>query len=188
MRTHYPEKLLDLIDDLAEKGSLPLERLAFLEKWFLPEERIGRLGLWIARRSAARKGKTKGEPGALLDEARALLGKESTYEDYFARPERHAAEELLARSKTTLGASSPLDDPFGSKITCRPLWLVEQALEVYLGYKNTPQDAVTLLMKWACDSKTKPSPSLADASIGKLDELLSFMHTVEALEYINPPR
>lgn len=187
MRTHYPEKLLRLIYDLAEKGSLPLDRLAILEPWFRHGERITRLGLWIARRSAARKGKTKGDHAALLDEARALLGKESTYADFFARPERQAMEELLARSKAAQGERSTLDDPFGLKTACRPLWLVEQALEVYLGHKNTPQDAVALSMKWAA-SKTTRIPELKDSSMGKLKELLQFMHTSEALEDMEPPR
>src|SRR4051812_18972258 len=74
MRTPVPEKLLKLVDDIAAEGDAPLTRLTVLKKWF--EERPGRLpafGAWVARRAASRKGKTRGEAGALFDAARALL-------------------------------------------------------------------------------------------------------------------
>ena len=74
MRTPVPEKLLAIVDEIDAHGSTSLARLTVLKKWFEHPGRLPAFGLWIAKRAAARKGKTKGEAGALLDEARALPG------------------------------------------------------------------------------------------------------------------
>src|SRR5215213_7230373 len=99
MRTTVPEKILQIIDDLDAKGDVPLTRLTVLKKWFEHPGRLSRFGLWVARRAAGRKGKTKGDYGALLDEAQALLGKTSTRESFFAQPDRGKLKGLSTRIK-----------------------------------------------------------------------------------------
>jgi hypothetical protein len=95
MRTSIPEAVTQIIDDMDAHGNLPLTRLTVLKKWFDHPGRLSRFGLWVARRAAGRKGKTKGEFGALLDEARALLGPGSTRESYETKPPALSATETL---------------------------------------------------------------------------------------------
>ena len=78
MRSAVPEKIHKIIDDIDAKGNVPQTRLTVLKKWFEHPGRLPAFGLWIARRSAGRKGKTQGEAGTLLDEARTLLGTASS--------------------------------------------------------------------------------------------------------------
>ncbi len=78
MRTANPEKILKIIEDIETQGNASMTRLTVLKKWFEASGRLAAFGLWLARRAAGRKGKTKGAASALLDETRALLGTSST--------------------------------------------------------------------------------------------------------------
>src|SRR5258708_5417595 len=80
MRTDVPEKILKIIDDIDTRGNVPLTRLTVLKEGFEYAGRLPTFGLWVARRAAARKGKTKGEHGAVLKEAGLQLGPASTRE------------------------------------------------------------------------------------------------------------
>lgn len=101
MRTSTPEKILKIIDDLEEGDSLPLTRLTVLKKWFEPRRARRRaFGLWIARKAAGRKGKTTGEAGALLNEARALMGSSATGESLFQTLDPQAAHSLRERAQS----------------------------------------------------------------------------------------
>jgi len=85
MRTQVPEKLLAIVAEIEANGTAHLTRLTVMKKWFEGPGRLPAFGLWVVRRAAALKGKTKAEAGVFLNEARALLGTTSTRED-FLRP------------------------------------------------------------------------------------------------------
>jgi hypothetical protein len=78
MRTSVPEKLLAIVEEIEARGQTNPTRLTVLKRWFEHPGRLPAFGLWVARRSAGRKGRTKGPAGALLGEARALLGSDVT--------------------------------------------------------------------------------------------------------------
>ncbi len=59
MRTNGPEKLLQIVEEIDAQGHANLTRLTILKKWFEHPGRLPAFGLWVARRSAARKGQTK---------------------------------------------------------------------------------------------------------------------------------
>jgi hypothetical protein len=91
MQTHVPEKLLAIIVEIDTHGSASLTRLTVLKKWFEHPGRSLRFGLWIAKRLADRKGKnTTAAAGALLDEARTLLGTTVTREGFLQLVDRGA--------------------------------------------------------------------------------------------------
>ncbi|MEN9675285.1 MAG: hypothetical protein RIS76_1181 [Verrucomicrobiota bacterium] len=78
MCTPVPERLLAIADEIDAHGSASLTRLTVLKKWLENPGRLPAFGLWIAKRAAGHKGKTKGAAGALMDQARALLGTTAT--------------------------------------------------------------------------------------------------------------
>lgn len=168
--------------DVETRGSAPLTRLRVLAKWFEHPHRLPRFGWWIASRAAGRKGKTKGEFGALLDEARVLLGTTSTFQSFVTRPDRMACEELYIRIKSArIAALSMTGDP-QQAFSCRPLWLVEKGLEVHLGLAGAPEDGYRLVAEWAQSSNRSHEGILDQKSCGKLEELLRFMLNLEASE------
>ena len=81
MRTKVPEKLLAIVEEIESQGSASLTRLTILKKWFEHPGRLAAFGLWIAKRAAGRKGKTKAEDGTLLKETLALPGNTARTED-----------------------------------------------------------------------------------------------------------
>src|SRR6185369_11337689 len=97
MRTQVPEKLQAIVEEIDAHGSASLTRLTVLKKWFEHPGRLPAFGLWIAKRAAGRKGKTKAAAGALVDEARALLGTTATREGFLRAVEPGAAKLLHDR-------------------------------------------------------------------------------------------
>jgi hypothetical protein len=123
MRTAIPEKILKIIEDINTQGNASLTRLTVLKKWFEAPGRLSAFGLWLARRAAGRKGKTKDAAGALLDETRALLGTSSTRESLFQQIDQAAAENLHNRARDFHNSSKTSNgDRCGSSTAGRCCW------------------------------------------------------------------
>jgi hypothetical protein len=182
MRTTVPEKILKIIRDLDTKRNVPVTRLTVLKKWFEHSGRLPAFGLWIARRAAARKGKTKGEAGALLDEARALLGRASTAESIFQQIDPDTAQSLHDRTRDFQNEYEEVAWGVARIIHCRPLLLVEKGLALHLRNANAPSDGYNLAVDWAENYNPLVGTGLNGPSAGKLEELVRFMFAVEALE------
>lgn len=182
MRTAIPEKILKIIHDMDTHGNVSLTRLTVLKKWFEAPRRLSAFGLWIARRAAGRKGKTKGAAGALLDEARALLGTTSPPGNLFQQIDRTAAASLHDRVRSFHGEFQ--QQPWGPVriIHCWPVLLVEQGLALHIGLTSQPADGYKLAADWAQNYDPRHGNGLNGPSSGKLEELMRFMFTVEALE------
>ncbi|MBL9131292.1 MAG: hypothetical protein JNG86_08840 [Verrucomicrobiaceae bacterium] len=174
MRSTAPEKLLRLIDEIDDHGHTSLHRLAVLAAWFKPVERPSSFGLWVAKRSAGRKGKTTGEAGALLDEARKLLGITSTRESFLHRPSPQAAALLHEQAAALLSAMTPH--------ACRPLLLVRQGLALYLGLDQGPEAAYALAAAFCQHHDPRLGETLCGPSRTKLFDLIDYMHRIEAIE------
>ena len=182
MRTAIPEKILKIIQEMDMHGHVSLTRLTVLKKWFEAPGRLSAFGLWLARRAAGRKGKTKGAAGALLDETRALLGTSSTRESLFHQIDRVAAENLHDRARSFHGEFQQQQWGPVRTIHCWPVLLVEQGLALHLGLKRHPRDGYKLAADWSQNYDPRHGNGLNGPSRGKLEELMRFMVTVEALE------
>jgi len=182
MRTAVPEKIQRIIADIDTQGNASLTRLTVLKKWFEHPGRLPAFGLWIARRAAGRKGKTKGEAGALLDETRALLGTASTRESVFQQIDRQAAMDLHDRAKAFQGEFRKQQWGPVRIISCWPLLLVEKGLAIHTGLSRDPDDGYRLAADWAQNHDPAHGNGLNGSSRGKLDELVRFMFGVEAVE------
>lgn len=182
MQTTVPDKILTIIEDIESRGNVPLTRLTVLKKWFGPPHRLPAFGLWIARRAAGRKGKTKGEAGALLDEARKLLGTTATRKSLFQQIDRKAAINLHERARAF--HNEYRNQQWGPVriIHCWPLLLVEEGLAVHAGLHRHPSDGYKLAADWAQNYDPAYGNGLNGPSRGKLLELVRFMYSVEALE------
>jgi len=182
MRTAIPEKILKIIEDIDAQGNASLTRLTVMKKWFEAPGRLSAFGLWLARRAAGRKGKTKGAAGALLDETRALLGTSSTRESLFQQIDRAAAENLHDRARDFHNEFQNQQWGPVRIIHCWPVLLVEQGLALHLGLKRHPGDGYKLAADWAQNYDPRHGNGLNGPSRGKLEELVRFMFAVEALE------
>lgn len=174
MRSNVPEKLLRLIDEIDEHGHASLHRLAVMTKWFVPAERPGAFGLWVAKRSAGRKGKTTGEAGALLDEARKLLGVTSSRATLLYRPPLEAVTCLHEQAAALLITMKPN--------ACRPLLLVRQGLALYLGLDQGPEAACALAAAFCQHHDPRLGETLCGPSRTKLFDVIDYMHRIEAIE------
>jgi hypothetical protein len=182
MRTDVPDKILKIGADIDAQGNVPLTRLTVLKKWFEHPGRLSAFGLWIARRAAGRKGKTAGVYGALLNETRKLLGTASTHDSLFQRIEPKAVRDLHERAR--LAQNEFQNQQWGPVriISCWPLLLVEKGLALHSGLDCHPGDGYKLAADWVQNYDPQYGNGLNGPSQGKLNELLRFMFSVEALE------
>ena len=182
MRTAIPEKILKIIEDIDTQGNASLTRLTVLKKWFEAPGRLSAFGLWLARRAAGRKGKTKGAAGALLDETRALLGTSSKRESLFQQIDRAAAGNLYDRTRDFHNEFQKQQWGPVRIIHCWPLLLVEQGLALHTGLNYHPSDGYKLSADWTKNYDSRYGDGLNGPSRGKLEELMRFIFAVEALE------
>jgi hypothetical protein len=182
MRTAVPEKLLKIIDDIDTRRNVPLTRLTVLKRWFEHPGRLPAFGLWVARRAAARKGKTKGGAGALLDETRALLGSSATRESLFQQIDPEAARRLYNQTRDFHNEFQNQQWGPVRVIHCWPVLLVEEGLALHLQLAKSPTEGYKLAADWAQHYDPLCGSGLNGPSRGKIDELVRFMFNVEALE------
>jgi len=182
MRTQVPEKLLAIVEEIDAHGSASLTRLTVLKKWFEHPGRLPAFGLWIAKRAAGRKGKTKAEAGALLDEAHAVLGTTATREGFLRPRDPSAAKFLHDRARAFHSEFQQQQWGPVRIITCWPLLLVEQGLALYLGQASTPTPGYKLAADFCQHYDSRYGNSLNGPSRTKIMEIVRFMFTYEAIE------
>ncbi len=182
MRSNVPEKLLAIVEEIDARGHASLTRLTVLKKWFENPGRLPALGLWVARRAAGRKGKTKAEAGALLNEARALLGSTATRESFTQPVERGAAQTLHRRARDFHQEFQQQQWGPVRIIHCWSLLLVEQGLALYLGESTSPFDGYKLAADFCQHYDSRYGNSLCGPSRTKVMEIVRFMFAVEAIE------
>ena len=182
MRTAVPEKILKIVGDIELRGDIALTRLTVLKKWFEAPGRLPAFGLWIARKAAGRKGKTAGVAGAILDEARVLLGTSAARESLFQQINRAAAITLHGRALNFQNEFQRQQWGPVRIIHCWPLLLVERGLALHTGLAVQPSDGYKLASDWAQNFDSRYGNGLNGPSVGKLKELVRFMYCVEVLE------
>ena len=178
MRTEVPEKLLAIILMVEETGSANITRITVLKKWFERPGRLTAFGAWVAGRASARKGKTLGEAALLFDDARVLL--KGVHK---VRPElnRRSAEALHRRLVDFQNEHER--QGFGSVriIMNWNLLLVEKGLALYLD-GDSPEQGYELAADFCKKYDSRFADSLTAESAAKLQELMRWMYTIEALE------
>lgn len=177
MRTAVPEKLLTIVEDIDVLGSANLTRLTVLKKWFERPDRLPAFGLWVARRSAGRKGRTKGAARALLDEARVLLGPEAK-----SSINLRAAQSLHNRAREFRNEYEQHRWVSLRIVNCWPLLLVEKGLDLLIGEADTPSDGYKLAADYCTNYDSRYGSSLNGPSRTKIMEIVRFMFTIEARE------
>ena len=171
---NLPDQLLEIVDEIDDQGHASLTRLEVLTPWFEGAGRLPSFGLWVAKRSAARKGKTKGAAAALLDEARTLLGGTATREDFLRGPDQHEGTLLHDRAREFRLAHRPQE--------CVQLGLVEQGLALYLGLAQLPVDGGKLAEDLCRHKDSSLGTILCGPSRTKILEIVRFMYRIEARE------
>jgi hypothetical protein len=182
MRTQVPEKLLAIVEEIDAQGSASLTRLTVLKKWFEHPGRLPAFGLWIAKRAASRKGKTKAAAGALMDEARALLGTTATREGFLRPVEPGVARLLHDRARDFQNEFQHQQWGPVRIIHCWPLLLVEQGLALYLGPAASPSEGYKLAADFCQHYDSRYGNSLNGPSRTKIMEIVRFMFTYETVE------
>jgi hypothetical protein len=182
MRTIVPEKLLAIVEAIDTQGSASLTRLTVLKKWFEHTGRLPAFGLWIAKRAASRKGKTKAEAGALLNEARALLGTTATREDFLRAVDRGMAKRLHDRARDFQNEFQNQQWGPVRVVHCWPLLLVEQGLALYLGQATSPTEGYKLAADFCQHYDSRFGNCLNGPSRTKIMEIVRFMFNLEAIE------
>ena len=174
MRSAVLDNLLRVIDEIDDLGHASLKRLMTLSDWFVSGARPGFFGLWVAKRAAGRKGKTTGEAGALLDQARKLLGVTSSRATLLYRPPPEAATLLHEQAAALLATMK--------SHACRPLLLVRQGLVLYLGLDQGPAAACALAAAYCQHHDPRLGETLCGPSRTKIFDIIDFMHRIEAIE------
>ncbi|MEO6246742.1 MAG: hypothetical protein ABIQ12_15050 [Opitutaceae bacterium] len=182
MRSHVPEKLLAIVDEIEAEGYASLTRLTVLKKWFERPGRLPAFGLWVARRAAGRKGRTKAEAGALLNEARTLLGSTATRESFAQPVSRGAAQTLHRRARDFQHQFDHQSWGPVRIIHCWPLLLVEQGLALHVGEEDSPSAGYKLAADFCQHYDSQHGNCLCGPSRTKVMEIVRFMFTVEAIE------
>lgn len=176
------DKLLKIIDDIDETGNASLTRLTVLKKWFEKPGRLVPFAVWIARRSAARKGRTGGEAGELLDEARALVGQ--GYGEDKVRPKlnKAALEDLHDRMREFQNEHRRQPWAVVRTIKNWNLLLVEKAFAIVLWYSNSPAHGYELAVAYAKNYDSKYGDGLNGPSRTKIMEIMNIIQVVEGYE------
>lgn len=182
-RTNVPEKLLKIVDEIAERGEANLTRLTILKKWFEEGGRLTAFALWVAARASSRKDKTKGEAAELFREAQMLVrGLDQRRLQLDKQGACCLYERLQAFQQETRRGH------WGDVCIIHnwQLLLVEKSLAIALGKDATPAASYKLAADYCQNYDPRFGNSLNGPSQTKIQEIVRFMFTKEALEDLEP--
>jgi hypothetical protein len=178
MRTNIPEKLLEIAGDIDERGSANLTRLTVLKKWFERPERLSAFAVWIATRATSSKGKTGGVAAELFQAARTLL---AGLDRFHPKLDHQVAEILHGRLRD-------FQDEYQKQrwgpVRIAHNWnlmLIEHAPAIYLWRADSPADGYKLAADYCQNYDPRYGNGLNGPSRTKLEEIVRFMFTLEAL-------
>ena len=180
MRTTVPERLLAISDEIRSGSAFPVTRLTILKKWFAARpSRLPAVAIWIGARAISRKGKTKGEAAELFAVGRRLVADRDEL-----RPalDRDAAKELHDRLKEFQNEHTRYKYGLIRQIKNWNLFLLEQALCVYLWQFDSPSDGYKLVADYVTNYDPSVGSGLNGPSASKLDEFVRFLFLLEAKE------
>jgi hypothetical protein len=183
MLTDIPEKLLKISDEIAARGNANLTRLTVLKKWFDDPGRLPSFAIWVASRASSRKGRTNGEVVKLFRQARALLARVSPYAP---KRDRKLAKVLHDRLQTFQNEYKNQHWGPVRIIHNWDLMLVERALAIYLWHSDSPAHGYKLAADYCQHYDSHYGNGLNGPSRTKIEEIVRFMYTLEAMQEIRP--
>ena len=163
MRTNIPEKLLKIVEEIDETGSASLTRLTVLKKWLERPERLSAFAIWVAARAVSRKGL------AGLDKIRPEL-------------DRPAAQAMHDRLRDF---QNEFQNQQWGPVRIVHNWnlmLVEHGLAIYLWHLDFPTHGYKLAADYCQHYDPRYGNGLNGPSRTKIEEIVRFMFTIEALE------
>ncbi len=179
MRTAIPEKLLKIVEEIDERGNANLTKLTVLKRWFEHPGRLSVFAVWVARRAVAHKGKTSGEAAKFFWEARTLLvGLDEVY------PEMDRQEAAALHDRLRDFQNEYREDRWG-RIRIVQHWnlvLIEYGLAIYLWHSDSPTRGYKLAADYCQNYDSRYGNGLNGPSRTKIEEIIRFMFTLEALE------
>ena len=179
MRTDIPEKLLKIVEGIDEHGNVNLTRLTVLKKWFERPERLSTFAVWIATKAVSRKGKTGGAAAELFREARTLL---TGLDRLHPKTDRQTAEALHDRLRNF---QNEYENQRWGPVRIVHNWnlmLVERGLAIYLWHLDSPTHGYKLAAGYCQNYDPRYGNGLNGPSRTKIEEIIRFMFTIEALE------
>ena len=179
MRTHVPEKLISIADQIKKAGSAGLTRLTVLKKWFERPSRLSSFAIFVAKNACSRKGKSTGDAAILFREARQLLAEVDVYAPNIPRVE---AEKLHRRLKEFQNEYKNSSWGKVRLIYDQNLFFVEEGLRIYLWHTDYPSQGYRLAAIYCEHYDPRYGNGLNGPSYTKIHEIVRFMFTLEALE------
>jgi hypothetical protein len=179
MRTNIPEKLLKIVEEIDETGSASLTRLTVLKKWLERPERLSAFAIWVAAQAVSRKGKTTGATAKLFREARTLM---SDLDKMRPKLDRQAAQTLHDRLRYF---QNEYQNQRWGPVRIVHNWnlmLVEHGLAIYLWHLDSPTHGYKLAADYCQHYDPRYGNGLNGPSRTKIEEIVRFMFTIEALE------
>jgi hypothetical protein len=175
LQVYFGERGLSPDDEMVEE----LLSLTGLKKWFERPERHAAFALWVAARANSRKGKTAGAAGELFKEGRRFLAKVNPYAP---QVDRDAAQCLHERLRDFQNEYQHQQWGLVRIIHNWNLMLVEQGLEVFLWHTDSPAHGNKLVADYFQHYNSRCGSGLSGPSRTKIEEMVGFMYTFEALE------
>ena len=177
--TKISEKLLEIVKEIDYCGSANLTKLTVLKKWFERPERLSAFALWIASRAVSCKDQITGESENLFLEAQVLL---SGLDKFYPKVDRKAAEILHDHLKNFQNNYENQQWGPVRLIYNWNLMLVEHGLAIYLWHLDTPRLGYKLAAAYCRHFDSHHYNDLNGPSRGKVDEIVQFVTSIEALE------
>jgi hypothetical protein len=178
-RTTISDKLREIVVAIEQHGSVNLTRLTVIKKWLEVPNHLSSFAIFIADRASRRKTKTTKEAGELIREARTLLADV----DELAPNIPHKAATRLHLSLHAF-QNEQRNIPWGPVriISDHNLFLIECGLHIYLGHGDTPTEGYRLAANYSENYDSRYGNSLNGFSRKRIEEIIDFIHRVEARE------
>jgi hypothetical protein len=183
MRITVPEKLIKIAREIVESGSASLTRLTVLKKWIEQDpKRLSSFVVFIARQALAGECKTSQESVELFREAGELLKETAMYDP---KLDRNAAEKLSRRLNEFQCEYKKQQWGPVRIIHNWNLFLVEDALRIYLKSNGAVSDGYRLASEYCQNYDPKYGRNLNGPSLAKINEIARFLGFVEAAEHVD---
>ncbi len=179
MRTNIPEKLLKIVEEIDENGNASLTRLTVLKNWLARPERLSAFAIWVAARAVSRKGKTIGAAAELFRAARKLLAGLDKTRPVLDRPAAQALHDRLRDFQ------NEYQNQRWARVRIINNWnlmLVEHGLAICLWHLDSPTHGFKLAADYCQHYDLRYGNGLNGPSRTKIEEIVRFMFTIEALE------
>jgi hypothetical protein len=176
------DKLREIVVAIEQRGSVNLTRLTVIKKWFEVPNHLSSFAIFIADHASRRKTKTTKEAGELIREARTLLADVDVFAPNIPR-------KVATRLHVSLHAfqNEHRNIPWGAVRIIRDhnLFLIECGLHIYLGHGDTPREGYRLAANYCENYDPRYGNSLNGPSRRRIEEIIDFIHHVEAREKVS---